>query len=73
MTPSAPGPIPARAVRKTEKNTLRRYVDNLLGHEPHDPFIDPSDCQHGCNGACVEGGSDRCDFTCHPSEDRHNV
>jgi hypothetical protein len=24
------------------------------------------DCQHGCNGDCVEYGSDRCDFTCHP-------
>lgn len=67
------GPIPARAVRKSEKTALRRYVDNLLGHEPHDPLVDPSDCRHGCNGMCVEGGSDRCDFTCHPSEDRHNV
>lgn len=63
------GPIPARAVRKTEKTALRRYVDNLLGTEPHDPLVDPSDCQHGCNGMCVEFGSDRCDFTCHAEDE----
>lgn len=32
---------------------------------PADPLVDPSDCSHGCNGDCVESGSDRCNFTCH--------
>lgn len=61
------GPVPARDRRHTEKNALRRYLDDLLGTQAPDPLIDPSDCRHGCNGACVESGSDRCDFTCHPS------
>lgn len=26
------------------------------------------DCQHGCNGGCVYGGSERCNFTCHDLE-----
>lgn len=33
---------------------------------------DDGDCIHGCNGACVYGGSERCNFTCHdltPRED----
>lgn len=29
------------------------------------PLEDLSDCRHGCNGYCVEFGSDRCNFTCH--------
>lgn len=33
---------------------------------PKDPFVDASDCQHGCNGACATSGSERCRFTCHP-------
>jgi hypothetical protein len=32
---------------------------------PLDPLVDLSDCRHGCNGDCVESGSERCDFTCH--------
>lgn len=60
------GPVPAKARRKSEKNALRRFVTDLLGTQPHDPLVDPSDCRHGCNGMCVESGSDRCDFTCHP-------
>ena len=23
------------------------------------------DCQHGCNGMCVESGSEQCTFVCH--------
>ncbi len=34
---------------------------------PFDPLVDLSDCVHGCNGDCVESGSERCDFTCHGS------
>lgn len=30
-----------------------------------DLLADLSDCRHGCNGDCVESGSERCDFTCH--------
>jgi len=26
---------------------------------------DFSDCQHGCNGDCVDSGSERCTFICH--------
>lgn len=33
------------------------------------PLYDFSDCQHGCNGDCVEYGGYRCNFTCH-EEDR---
>jgi len=62
------GPIPPRATRKRERASLRRYLANLLGTEPRDPLVDPTDCRHGCNGACVESGSDRCDFTCHPKD-----
>lgn len=32
---------------------------------PADPLVDPSDCRHGCNGDCVESGSECCNFTCH--------
>lgn len=60
------GPETPRHRRKTDKRVLRRYVADLLATEPATPLLDPSDCRHGCNGACVEGGSDRCDFTCHP-------
>ena len=63
-------PVPAtRGRRPAAKQGLRRYLTDLLGHQPHDPLVDPSDCQHGCNGACIEGGSDRCDFTCHSTDD----
>lgn len=41
-----------------------RATEVSLPPAPFDPFIDPSDCVHGCAG-CVESGSDRCDFTCH--------
>lgn len=50
---------------KKEKRTFRGYVRWLLGKEPEEPFVDASDCVHGCNGDCVISGSDRCDFTCH--------
>jgi hypothetical protein len=34
-----------------------------------DPLVDPSDCQHGCNGDCERlSGSDVCTFICHPAE-----
>jgi hypothetical protein len=62
------GPADPRTARKRDHAALRRYVTDLLGTQPHDPLIDPSDCQHGCNGACVETGSDRCDFTCHTDD-----
>jgi hypothetical protein len=32
---------------------------------PAVPGEDPSDCLHGCNGDCVDSGSECCDFTCH--------
>ena len=32
---------------------------------PAVPGEDLSDCMHGCNGDCVESGSDRCTFICH--------
>lgn len=32
---------------------------------PFVPLMDLSDCVHGCNGDCVESGSERCNFTCH--------
>lgn len=35
--------------------------------DPPIPGEDPSDCRHGCNGDCLEGGSDVCTFTCHPT------
>jgi len=57
-----------RTLRKADRAALRRHVNDLLGTEPFDPLVDLSDCRHGCNGACVESGSDRCDFTCHPTE-----
>jgi hypothetical protein len=56
--------MPSRRAR--DQAALRREVADVLGSEPRDPFVDLSDCQHGCNGACLMSGSDRCDFTCHP-------
>ncbi len=66
------GPDTPRRRRKAERAALRRYVTAELGTEPADPLVDPSDCQHGCNGDCVtsEHGSERCDFTCHPDTTR---
>lgn len=61
------GPVPARQRRKQEHQALERYVRDELGTAPLDPLVDESDCQHGCNGLCLRSGSDRCDFTCHPS------
>ncbi len=47
------GPVPPRTTRKREKAGLRRYVGDLLATGPYDPLVDPSDCRHGCNGACA--------------------
>lgn len=63
------GPVPPKTTRHRERAALRRHVDDLLATDPADPLVDPSDCRHGCNGMCVESGSERCDFTCHPEED----
>lgn len=34
-----------------------------------DPLLDTADCQHGCNGDCMQSGSDVCTFSCHISDD----
>jgi hypothetical protein len=34
-------------------------------NSPEDSLYDLDDCVHGCNGQCVYGGSDACNFTCH--------
>jgi hypothetical protein len=44
----------------------KRWLERGLAQAEGWPYWDFSDCQHGCNGDCVESGSDRCDFMCHP-------
>jgi hypothetical protein len=61
------GRCPARQRRKKDRHALEQYVRDELGTAPCDPLVDESDCRHGCNGHCLASGSERCDFTCHPS------
>lgn len=57
------GPRGVKVERAKEKRALARELrpEGLL------PIAeaDDGDCVHGCNGACVYGGSDVCNFTCH--------
>lgn len=54
-----------RAEHRAADREVRVTLDELLGPELFLPFLDPSDCQHGCNGDCEQSGGERCDFTCH--------
>jgi hypothetical protein len=52
--------------KRVEARAFSREVgEALAGPPPFDPLVDPVDCAHGCNGACVVSGSERCNFTCH--------
>lgn len=67
-----------RTAKLIERRMFRRevdvYPDDLsegperrvaqYGWETGEPGYDWSDCRHGCNGDCLDGGSDRCTFTC---------
>lgn len=45
---------------------ISRNVAELLGIPLDDPDVEPeADCRHGCNGDCLESGSETCNFTCH--------
>lgn len=57
-----------KRLRHAERDALRRHVADVLGAEPHDPLLDPFDCQHGCSGGRY-GCSERCNFTCHEEDD----
>jgi len=60
-----------RGQRRRERQQTRRMVAAELSPDQAewlasiDPLVDPSDCQHGCNGSpfC----SQRCTFICHES------
>jgi len=60
-------PLAAKSLRLREKRALRQHVADVLGAEPHNPLLDPSDCEHGCSGGRY-GCSERCTFICHESE-----
>lgn len=57
------GPRSNRQEKAREKRHWRRelWPEGLLPA----PLVDSSDCLHGCNGDCLESGSDRCTFICH--------
>lgn len=69
----------AKTAKLRERRAFRRQVDAFpddlsegrelriaqYGWETREPGYDWSDCRHGCNGDCVESGSDRCTFVCH--------
>lgn len=53
-----------RGQRHLEDRQWRR-AEAPQAAAPFDPLADSSDCVHGCNGDCVESGSERCTFACH--------
>jgi hypothetical protein len=55
---------------KVERTREKRELARELHPEGLLPTAeaDDGDCQHGCNGGCVYGGSERCNFTCHDLE-----
>lgn len=52
---------------KVERGREKRQMARELRPEALLPTAEPDDgdCIHGCNGGCVYGGSERCNFTCH--------
>ena len=48
-----------------ESSEGREWVELSLAEAERWPLYDFSDCRHGCNGDCVESGSERCTFMCH--------
>lgn len=56
--------LSVKGQRRVE-DVLWRSTEVPLPPAPANPLADLSDCVHGCNGNCVESGSERCNFTCH--------
>lgn len=57
--------------KRVEARAFRREVNTQLRVDgSFDPLMDPSDCEHGCNGDCERAGSEVCTFLCHPSDPR---
>lgn len=52
-----------RAQRRREGRAVAREIGAALGQPVFDPFVDLSDCIHGCNGSPCTAES--CTFTCH--------
>jgi hypothetical protein len=66
-------PMAVRAANRGKTVKDQRHIEDVWWRRtevpqpptPIDPLADPSDCVHGCNGDCVESGSEKCGFTCH--------
>jgi hypothetical protein len=52
---------------RIERSAEARELARSLRPEGLLPSLldDPTDCVHGCNGDCLEAGSEVCTFTCH--------
>lgn len=50
--------------RIEQRQVAAEVRDVLAAPSPWVPYVDLSDCEHGCNGSPC--GSSRCTFICHP-------
>ncbi|MGA4989848.1 hypothetical protein [Nonomuraea bangladeshensis] len=53
---------------------IPRNIAALLDIPLDDPDVmQGGECRHGCNGDCVYGGSEACNFTCHTLTSREDA
>lgn len=53
--------------KRVEARELEPEMTEHLRRDVPEPLVDPSDCEHGCNGSPC--GSERCTFMCHDEPD----